>query len=467
MRSFVIAGTHSGCGKTTISLGLMAALAQRGLSVQPFKTGPDFIDSGLHKLATGRASRNLDLWMCGNEYVKRCFAAHATASDVAVVEGVMGLYDGDLSTAVLAATLDLPVVLVVDGYGMAESAGPVVKGFKEWGSTKGKDQSVVRGVIFNRVASEHHYERLRAAVQDVPVLGYLPRDVHFEIPHRHLGLVVAEELPVSAANLARLAETITANMDVDRLLEMAEEPSIGPISQTGPTRPVNNTISTRSGSVRIAIAADRAFCFYYQDNIDLLQEAGAEVLFFSPLKDTALPADIDAVYLGGGYPELYATQLSENRAMRTSVRAWIESGGSTYAECGGLMYLSRSIRDFDNVLHDMAGVFPFRTVMTRGRAHLGYREVTFAEDCLIGSAGSRARGHEFHYSQVDQGETATADRIYSMTNGSGKDLGPEGYHHKNTVGSYVHIHFGSSASIARSFVRSVQTRKKTNDKVSR
>lgn len=462
MRSFVIAGTHSGCGKTTISLGLMAALTQKGLSVQPFKTGPDFIDSGLHRLATGRTSRNLDLWMCGNEYVRKCFAAHTSSSDVAVVEGVMGLYDGDLNTAVLAAALDLPVILVVDGYGMAESAGPVVKGFREWGSAKGEGQSVVRGVIFNRVASEHHYERLCAAVQDVPVLGYLPRDVHFEIPHRHLGLVVAEEEPVSTANLGKLVESITAHVDLDRLLEMAEK---SPKSPTGPIRPIDNTISTKSGSVRIAIAADRAFCFYYQDNIDLLREAGAAVLFFSPLTDTALPPDIGAVYLGGGYPELHAAQLSENRAMRTSLKAWADSGGNIYAECGGLMYLSRSIRDFDNVVHNMAGVFPFRTVMTRGRAHLGYREATFAEDCLIGSAGSHGRGHEFHYSQVDHEEAVTTKRIYGVKNGSGKDLDPEGYRHKNTLGSYVHVHFGSNPSIARRFVESARKREWANGKI--
>jgi cobyrinic acid a,c-diamide synthase len=302
------------------------------------------------------------------------------------------------------------------------------------------------GVIFNRVASTHHYERLCTAVQNVPVLGYVPRDVQFGIPHRHLGLVVAEEEPVSAASLDKLAETMLTHVDVDRLLSLSRSfPSQEPF--IGPKRPMK-----AKKAARIAIAADRAFCFYYQDNIDLLKEAGAEILFFSPLADPGLPADIDAVYLGGGYPELYAGRLSENGSMRASVKEWADSGGSLYAECGGLMYLSRSIRDLDNVVHDMAGVFSFRTVMTRGRAHLGYREVILEKDCPLGLAARKARGHEFHYSEIVRGEAAEVDPAYRMKNGSGEDLAPEGYRRKNVLGSYVHIHFGSNPLIAGSFI---------------
>jgi cobyrinic acid a,c-diamide synthase len=447
MRAFVIAGTHSGCGKTTMTMGILAALAKKGFSVQPFKTGPDFIDSGLHKLATGRVSRNLDLWMCGEDYVKVCFERHSSGADVAVIEGVMGLYDGNLSTASLAQALDLPVILVVDAYGMAESAGPIVKGFRDWGLKEGECESLLKGVIFNRIASTHHYERICAAVQDVPVLGYLPRDTHFEIPHRHLGLVVAEEEPVSARNLDRLAETILNHVDIDRLLDLTEKPLMGSASPTRPTTP------TRARSTaRIAVAADRAFCFYYQDNIDLLKDAGAEVIFFSPLIDIQLPADIDGIYLGGGYPELHAAQLSENGSMRTAIKAWADSGGGIYAECGGLMYLSKNIRDFDNHIFAMAGVFPFNTVMTRGKAHLGYREVRLKQDCILGAAGEQVRGHEFHYSAIEGRDQVLSEQTYHVKNGSGADLNGEGFCYKATLASYIHIHFGSNPLIAPSFI---------------
>lgn len=447
MHAFVIAGTHSGCGKTTVCLGLLAALGKKGLSVQPFKAGPDFIDSGLHRIATGRTSRNLDLWMCGEAYVRDCFSRHTSGADAAVVEGVMGLYDGDLSTAVLASVLGLPVVLVVDAFGMAESAAALVKGFKKWTPEGGRASAALAGVIFNRVGSAHHFERLRRAVTEVPVLGYLPRDLHFEIPHRHLGLVVAEELPLAPADLDRLAETVLRCVDVDALLALADTPgpAPGPAGE-GPERKAGSP-----ARARIAVASDRAFCFYYQDNLDALKAAGAEIVFFSPLADVCIPPGIDAIYLGGGYPELHAAGLSGNRAMRQSIREWAKAGGLVYAECGGLMYLSRSIRDFEGRLFEMAGVFPFETEMVRGRAHLGYREVLLKADCLLGAAGERVRGHEFHDSEISGGHGAV-DRVYGVKNGEGGDLAAEGYQCGNVLGSYIHTHFGSNRSTAAHFV---------------
>jgi cobyrinic acid a,c-diamide synthase len=453
MRAFVIAGTHSGSGKTTVTLGIMAALAARGLSVQPFKAGPDFIDSGLHRLATGRVSRNLDLWMCGEKYVRSTFGHHAADTDVSIVEGVMGLYDGNLSTASLARCLDLPVILVVDGYGMAESAGPIVEGFRGWEAREG-GKSLVRGVIFNRVASPHHYARLCAGVRDVPVFGYLPRDLDFEIPHRHLGLVVAEEDPLSAANLSRLAETIAAHVDLDGLLELGKEGAGRVKPVIGPTGPIDLINRNPEKPVRIAVALDKAFCFYYRDNLDLLEEVGGEIVFFSPLTDSGLPADIDAVYLGGGYPELYVAQLSENSAMRASIRAWSDSGRCLYAECGGLMYLSRGIRDFDSRFFAMTGVFGFDTAMTRGRANLGYREAILREDSLLGRAGETIRGHEFHYSAIQGERDPAIEAIYDVRNGSGITVGPEGFRHRNPLASYIHCHFGSNVRIAPSIIES-------------
>ncbi len=447
MRAFVVAGTHSGCGKTTITLGLLAALRKQGLTVQPFKAGPDFIDSGLHQLATGRISRNLDLWMCGEEYVRASFHRHSGDADISLVEGVMGLYDGNPSTATLAAVLDIPVILVVDAYGMAESAGPLVKGFTEWGGAKGDNRAAVRGVIFNRVASENHYLRLKAAVQ-TNVLGHLPRDMNFEIPHRHLGLLVAQEEPVSVADLDRLADTILKHIDVQAVLDLAvvKQPLI---SQIRPIGPVGRIKSKKKR--RLAVASDKAFCFYYPDNMDLLREAGAEIVPFSPLTNVRIPDGVDGIYIGGGYPELYAGPLSQNRSMRASIAEWADSGRPVYAECGGLMYLCRNITDFDHNTFRMAGIFPFETAMVRGKVHLGYRELLLAEDCILGRRGQVVRGHEFHYSDI-AGARTRANTVYHVKNGAGAMLAPEGYRYKNVLGSYIHVHFGSNPSIAESFI---------------
>ncbi len=445
MRGIVIGGTHSGCGKTTVTLGLLAALRKKGLTVQPFKAGPDFIDSGLHRVAAGLVSRNLDLWMCGEDYVRDCFFRYGSKTDIAVVEGVMGLYDGALSTAALSRALAVPAVLVVDAYGMAESACAVVTGFRQWGLGLPGGPAEVKGVIFNRVASMRHYERLVRGLEGVQPLGYLPREAAFEIPHRHLGLTVAEEEPVSSQALDKLADAILGHVDVDGLLALSSTESSDRVSK--PAEP-----SPSPESCRIAVAADRAFCFYYQDNLDLLHEAGAEICFFSPLADAGLPAGIDAIYVGGGYPELYGGALSENASMRRAVGQWAESGGPIYAECGGLMYLSRTIRDFEDRVFDMAGVFPFDIAMGRQRPHLGYREIALREDSILGPLGQKLRGHEFRYSRIMEGSAFPGRQIYETTDGSGERAATEGYRYKNVLGSYIHVHFGSNLNTAGSFV---------------
>ncbi|PKL51758.1 MAG: cobyrinate a,c-diamide synthase [Nitrospira bacterium HGW-Nitrospira-1] len=474
MRGLVIAGTHSGCGKTTVTLGLLAALKKKGLEVQPFKAGPDFIDTGLHRLVTGRHSRNLDLWMCGEKYVKECFYKYSTDADIAVVEGVMGMYDGEFSTANLARLLNLPVILVVDGYGMAESAGAIVKGIRDWGSGIGNKTNpqplipnpYIAGVIFNRVASENHYKRLKDSVRDIPVLGFLPRDIDFEIPHRHLGLTTAEETPISGEMIETLANAVLRRIDMNRIVELTNTtiipsfPLVGNYSSSEGLRTSRNDnndnthspIHPFTHSPVIAIAYDKAFCFYYEDNLDLLRSAGAEIITFSPISDSKVPDGVDGIYIGGGYPELYAEQLSLNTSMLNSIRNWAEAGRPLYAECGGLMYLSQGIyynppspltkgelkggcspfskREY----YVMAGVFPFETQMKKGRAHLGYREIILKEDCILGKRGDRCRGHEFHYSEIK-------DRNQD-----------EGYTFKNTLASYIHIHFGSNLNIARNFM---------------
>lgn len=446
MSGVVVAGTHSGCGKTTMTLGLMAALGKKGLQVQPFKSGPDFIDTGLHGLVTGRSSRNLDLWMCGEDYVKSCFRRHSAGSDISVVEGVMGLYDGSLSTAALAACLDLPVVLVVDAYGMAETAGAIVKGLRAMSMSP-----QFAGVIFNRVASENHFRRLKESIMDMPVLGYLPRDLNFEIPHRHLGLTTVEDNPIAQENLERLADAVLAHIDIDELLREAKLKSGGSITLSA------DRVGRGPGFdriIKLAVARDRAFCFYYEDNLDLLREAGAELLFFSPLQDSRLPANIDGIYIGGGYPELHAEQLSQNRSMLNSVRDWAESGRALYAECGGLMYLSKGIWKSGNERYEMAGVFSFETVMKRGRSRLGYREIGLISECILGNSRTVARGHEFHYSGVMECQDQNTARSYFVKNGSGETLAAEGYAYKKTLASYIHLHFGSSPGIAEELIKS-------------
>ncbi len=448
MHGIVIAGTHSSCGKTTVTLGLLAALRKRGLRVQPFKTGPDFIDAGLHRMITGRPSRNLDLWMCGEDYVKSCYSRNSSCVDVSVIEGVMGLFDGPLSTASLAATLHLPVVVVIDSYGIAETAGALLQGLYHRAVEKGIE---LAGVIFNRVASKHHYSRLCADVRDMKILGYLPRQLEFEIPHRHLGLTVAEENPIPQQNLDRLADTVLNYIDVDALIQREAG---GGRQEAGNKRPAAPPLSPPA---TVAVACDKAFCFYYEDNLDLLKEAGAQIVTFSPLSDAAIPGDADAVYIGGGYPELYAKELSENLPLLRSIRTWADSGKPLYAECGGLMYLSKGIHDFEEKFFEMAGVFPFVTRMKRTRSKLGYREVVLKEDCILGKKGGVLRGHAFHYSEIAGAASDTATQeIYTVKNGYGEKLPDEGYRLGKTLASYIHLHFGSNPGIAGAFIKHAQ-----------
>ncbi|MEW6601147.1 MAG: cobyrinate a,c-diamide synthase [Nitrospirota bacterium] len=498
-KGIVIAGTHSGCGKTTITLGLMAALIKKGLTVQPFKTGPDFIDTGLHKLVTGRTSRNLDLWMCGRDYAAGCFTRHAADADIAVVEGVMGMYDGNISTADLAVSLGLPVILVVDAYGMAESAGAVVNGFMNFrtqntdyrtqttehpekkhngaGRSQKNESPVsglrvpapqISGVIFNRIASDRHYQRVKESVQDVPVLGYLPRDMHFNIPHRHLGLVVAEESPIHAEEIDKLADAVLEHIDVNEIVRKcgsAEARKANPPSPPFVKGGDSSELLTLNSKLRVAVAYDKAFCFYYEDNLELLRNAGAEIVTFSPLTDIGVPDGADALYIGGGYPELHADKLSSNKPMLESIKKWSDKGGPVYAECGGFMYLTEGIYDFEDAFHPMAGVFPFMTMMKKGRSSLGYREAVLREDSLLGKKGTVVRGHEFHYSEIlnsaeerkrgCRGEVPSplnCAKIYSVKNGEAQYIYDEGYRVKHTLGSYIHVHFGSNLSIAESII---------------
>lgn len=447
--AFVIAGVSSGSGKTTVTLGLMAALKKRGLTVQPFKTGPDYIDPSHHTAVCGRPSYNLDTWMMGEEGVKASFSRAMTGADVGIVEGVMGLFDGkggqniEGSTAHLVKLLGIPVILVVDVAGMAGSVAAVVSGFERF-------DPILRiaGVIFNRVGSERHFAMLKEAVQSTcksKVLGYLPKDSVSSIPARHLGLFMAEES--GGDEYIPPAGVLENSINLDELLACC---GIGELPDINP--PANES----SGPVTIAVARDKAFCFYYEENLDILEEAGARIEFFSPLEDNNLPEGTAGIYIGGGYPELYAEALSGNKALRDEVRAAAEGGMPVYAECGGLMFLGKALTDLEGNNFEMAGLFPWVSRMLKKRRSLGYREVTAVDGCPFMGKGQKIRGHEFHYSEIESDEEVGC--AYLVSDGQEKK---EGYLYKNSLASYVHLHFASNPKFAEGFVN--QCRKRQNN----
>ncbi|HEV8586873.1 MAG TPA: cobyrinate a,c-diamide synthase [Methylomirabilota bacterium] len=443
-RVLVVAGTASGVGKTSVTLGLLAALRRRGLSVQAFKVGPDFIDPGLHAVATGRASYNLDGWMCGREAVLAAVARHAAGVDVAVVEGVMGCFDGvdgvseAGSTAEIAKWLGAPVVLVVDASAQARSAAATVLGFERF------DPSLdLAAVILNRVGGATHAgwatDAIRAACR-AAVVGAIPRDdTWWAIPERHLGLHTAADGVLGGERLARMGDAVERGVDVDALLARAPARALAP-----PATP-----SARPRAV-IGVARDHAFQFYYEENLELLRAAGAELIEWSPLAD-AEPPGVDGLYFGGGYPELDAAALADNAGCRKAVRRLVlDEGRPVYAECGGLMYLAASLEDAAGEAHEMAGVLPARVTMRPPRMLLGYLDVTLTAPTPLGPAGVRARGQEFHFSTLSA-VPAEVPRAYRVAPPGGAPRA-EGYLVGRALMSYVHLHFASNPALARGFV---------------
>ena len=452
-RGLVVAGTQSGVGKTTVTLGLIAALCRRGLKIQPFKVGPDFIDPGHHTRAAGRVSRNLDGWMLSKEANLALFRRHAGAADLAMVEGVMGLFDGfdglseAGSTAQMAKWLSLPVLLVVDARSMARSAAALVHGFK----TFDPDVSLA-GVVFNRIGGPGHLQYLEQALGQLPgvrCFGGIPRDQELAIPERHLGLVTADDQPLADEYLERLAGLMEMSLDLDGLLHSLTPMAIPPAPPEKNDRP----------TVRLGVARDRAFCFYYPENLELLAHAGAELVPFSPLADRDLPENLDGLYLGGGYPELYAGELTGNEPLKRSLRAQAEAGLPIYAECGGLMYLSEAIQDLQGQAYPMAGLLPLQVRMLPRLRTLGYREITLTAACLLGPAGTRARGHEFHYSEITAAPQGLR-HLYQVAARQGDSVS-EGYGVRNVLASYVHLHFGSNPEVAKHLVAACRRYKET------
>lgn len=442
----VIAGAASGVGKTTVAIGLMRAFSRRGLRVQPFKVGPDYIDPSYHHLACGGRSRNLDTWMVSPEVVRELYVRANDSADLALVEGVMGLFDGRSgrdeagSAAEVARLLGLPVLLVLDVGKMARSAAAMALGYQRF------DPRVkVAGVIANNVGSVGHFEIVRDAIESangLPVVGYLPRRDDLQLPERHLGLIPAAEGTVGVDFVERVAQQVEETVDLEavrRLAELAESVAVAP-SGLFPE-------SLMSPRTAIAVAQDEAFCFYYQDNLDLLEAWGASVVPFSPLRDERLPDGVQGAYLGGGFPELFATRLAGNRSMLASIRVAQADGMPIYAECGGLMYLCAGLTDLGGRRHSMVGIVPAEVTMPGQPLTLGYVEVRARRDTCVLRQGQTARGHEFHRSGLKQ-LVDEAGAPYQMV----EDGRLEGYQRGDLLASYIHLHFASEPSIARNLV---------------
>ncbi|MEW6725647.1 MAG: cobyrinate a,c-diamide synthase [Bacillota bacterium] len=445
----LVASPSSGQGKTTLTLGLLRALRRRGLAVQPFKAGPDYIDPGHHTRAAGRASRNLDTWLIGDEASRELFQRAVAGTDIAVLEGVMGLYDGlgdgttRASSAELAKMLRAPVILVVDISRQGASAAAVVLGFKAL------DPEVhVAGVILNRAGSARHAGLVTEAVARycrVPVLGVIPREEKLKIPERHLGLFTGAEGDWETV-YERLADIVEQHVDLAVLQRLAG---------TAPALPrVNPWIfagDASAGTVRVGVARDEAFSFLYADNLDILRHHGAEPIFFSPLHDDRLPHGCALLYFGGGYPELYAGALASNRAMLTAVRSYAAAGGRIYGECGGLIYLGEGLTDLEGRYHPMAGLLPVRAGMAGRRLSLGYVVARALYDNLILRAGEEVRGHVFHYSEADPAPGSRA--CLTVRQAYGTQARKEGWQAGSVFGSYLHLHFASARQVLQRLLK--------------
>ncbi|HHT9110432.1 MAG TPA: cobyrinate a,c-diamide synthase [Candidatus Brocadiaceae bacterium] len=445
----LIAGTHSGVGKTTITLGIMSALTEKGYKVQGFKAGPDYIDPSHHTAVTERPSRNLDTWLMSRDVCLELFERSAADSDISVIEGVMGLYDGSLdgsesgSTAHLAKILNVPIILVMDAKGMSRSAGAVVLGYMKF------DEGVkISGVILNRVRSERHYISLKNSIEDtckIPVLGYLPFQEDITLPERHLGLVPSIEQELSKSVYRKIGESLSATVDIERLIALANPANTLPSFQT-----TLFSGTKEKSHFRMAIAIDEAFNFYYHDNLDLLESYGAELTYFSPLYDKYLPADVNALYIGGGFPELHANVLAANTTMKESIRKAYKNGAIIYGECGGMMYLLEQLVDFNQKTHEMCGILKGKTQMENKRQGLGYITVQAEHDTILCKKGETFRAHEFHWSSLHVPEGTPY--AYSISKYNENKSRPDGLYKDRVLASYTHIHFATNPNLVKHFL---------------
>ncbi len=454
-KQLLIAGTQSGVGKTTLTMGLIAALVRRGLRVQPFKAGPDYIDPTYHTLAAGRACRNFDTWMVAPARAVALYRRAAQNADVAIIEGVMGLFDGASytgesgSSAEIAKMVGAPVLLVLDTGKMARSAGALAAGYLNF-----DPQLNIVGFIANRCGSENHFRGVKTAIEtatDVRVVGWLPKNADLHIPERHLGLIPTNERGELTTFITRVADMVEQYFDVPQILSLMSE------IHAAPTPDFH--LDARPPSVTIAVARDAAFSFYYEDNLDLLRAAGAKITFFSPLTDSQLPPETAGIYFGGGFPELYAAQLAENTPLLAALRRAHAQAVPIYAECGGFMYLTETLIDLHGCAHRLGGLIPGVTRMQPKLAGLGYRLIEGAAGNFLLPAGASARGHEFHWSTWDVAPEKISPAWTIRARRNPAQSSPAGYARRNLVASYLHLHFAGNLQLAQNFIAACEKQK--------
>lgn len=450
---FVLAGTGSGVGKTTFTIGLMKALQEKGKVVQGFKCGPDYIDPSYHTAVTGRVSRNIDSWMFSHDAVRDIVARASMDADVSIIEGVMGFYDGksplsdEGSAADISVVTESPVILIVNCASMARSVAAVVKGFQLL-----SDKPNIVGVIANQVGSVGHYEIAKAAIEQecgIPVIGYLKRETGIDIPSRHLGLIPAIERGELDSFFDKLGALMAETIDLDLLLSLTKAPVLQETGQLFAKQPTKD--------ICIAVAKDAAFNFYYEENLALLRAKGATVQFFSPLANEPVPAEADGLYIGGGFPEEFADTLAKNAIVKSSIREAITKGLPTLAECGGFMYLTEAITNSQGERHEMLGVIPGEVAMQTKLAALGYREIFGTKSNFLIGQDEQAKGHEFHYSSYSGTHETPA---YETKGRFGNKQ--EGYQNGNLVAGYTHFHFVSNPKLVDNWLTACK-KVKTHD----
>ncbi|MBT3320531.1 MAG: cobyrinate a,c-diamide synthase [Clostridia bacterium] len=443
MAGVLIAGTNSGSGKTTISMGIMAALVHRGLSVAPFKVGPDYIDPGFHEFVTDVKSHNLDAFMLSEENLKYVYAKYAYGK-IPIIEGVMGMFDG-LGTSSVASSAHVskitgaPVILVIDGRGVSTSAAAMAKGFAQF------DADVrIAGIIVNRVSGQAHYEIIKTAVEKyakLPCLGYLPKQEGFELGSRHLGLIPHGEVADLNDRIERLRTLCEQHIDLDEIVAIAKQNETGQATLPRGLAKFFEESKLLFEGKRIGIAKDIAFTFYYEANLDMLRELGAQLVPFSPLGDEKLPENLDAIYIGGGFPEVFAKKLSENESFLADMKSKLEDGMVCYAECGGFMYLARSITTLENETYGMCGFFDVNCTMTKRLRRFGYITINYD--------GLRFGAHEFHRSNMSGGQLDYGYAIEKNRDGKLTNEWECGAKQENVLAGYPHVHFYAEPQFAR------------------